>query len=303
VTFSLTILGTSSAFPTSKRYPTAHVLNVCERFFLIDCGEGTQIQLRNNRIKFGKLNHIFISHLHGDHFFGLFGLISTQSLLGRKTPLHIYSPAGLESIVNNLFRAVNDVLPFELIFHEIDGKVAKLVYEDKHICVESIPLKHRIPTYGYLFKEKLKVPNIKKKFVESYKPGIKEMLNIKKGADYISSEGKVIPNEQIIIPAPKPRSYAFCSDTAYSEKIVEQLKDVDLLYHEATFLEEAKKLAKQSYHSTARQAATIAHLANAGQLIIGHFSARYKQFEPFLEEAKEFFDNTVLAKDNLLIEL
>lgn len=299
----MTILGSSSAFPTSKRYPTAHVLNARERFFLIDCGEGTQVQLRNNKIKFGKLNHIFISHLHGDHFFGLFGLLSTFSLLGRKSPLHIYSPEGLEKIVRNLFDAVGDQLPYELCFHVIDGKESSVIFEDKHITVESIPLKHRITTYGFLFREKPMELNIIKEMIDVYELSIKDILSIKEGNDFVTSAGKIVPNSRLTQATHKSRSFAFCSDTAYSEKFLKQIKNVDLLYHEATFLEDAADLAKQSFHSTARQAARVAYLAKVDKLVIGHFSPRYKRVQAFLKEATAVFENTVLAEDNLVIKL
>lgn len=311
MSFSLTILGSSSALPTSKRSPTAQVLNVQEHFFLIDCGEGTQIQLRKYKLKFSKINHIFISHLHGDHFFGLFGLISTFGLLNRISDLHIYAHPELEKILTCISiqmcqpensptgsgQAGENKLPFKIIYHHINSKQSELVYEDDKLTVETIPLKHKIHTCGFLFREKPKPRNIKKELVEIYKIPIKDIIKIKQGADFTSEDGKLITNKELTIQPPKPRSYAFCSDTLYNEDIIPIIKDVDLLYHEATFMHDLEEKAKQSFHSTTIQAAKIAKKANVSQLIIGHFSARYKDDNDVLEEAKSVFQNTQAAED------
>ena len=297
--FQLTILGSSSAMPTSKRYPTAQVLNVLGRFFLIDCGEGTQHQIRKNKIGFGKLNHIFISHLHGDHFFGLIGLISTQVLLGRKNDLHIYAHSELQRLIQfQLDFLGTENLGFRLVFHPLNFKKEQEIFVDDKLSITSFPLHHRIACCGFLFREKPKEPNIRKEQIKKYNIPIREIKNIKAGAGFITEKGKMIKNINLITPPPKPRSYAFCSDTAYLERIVPIIKDVDLLYHEATFAESEKELAKQTFHSTGKEAAQIAKLAGAGKLLIGHFSARYKQADTILDEAKSIFPETYAVNED-----
>ncbi len=300
---SVTILGSSSALPTSNRYPTAQVLSASERFFLIDCGEGTQRQLRVNRIKFTKIEHIFISHLHGDHCFGLIGLISTLGLLGRKATLYIHSHPDLEKILQPQLNYFCTDLPYTVVFEAFDPKQKALIYEDRDLWVETIPLKHRIPTVGFLFKQKPEDRKIRKEFIFSHQPSIKDMLAIKKGGDYINNDGTVMPNEEITIDPPKTLSYAFCSDTKYTETIIEQIKGVDLLYHEATFASDNVQLAKKTYHSTAQQAAQIAKNAGAGKLLIGHFSSRYKNVSVLLDEAQAVFPNTFLANEGDVVEV
>lgn len=293
--FSVTILGSNSAFPTSKRFPTAHVLNVHERFFLIDCGEGTQLQIRRNKFRFGKINHIFISHLHGDHYFGIFGLISTMALLGRKSDLHVYAMPDLEKILEFQLKYFYEDLPYKLIFHPLQSKTPETIYEDKLLTVESLPLNHRIPTCGFLFKEKQPDARMKKDMIGFYQIPIREIVKIKQGADFVTEDGRMVPNHHLTYPAAKPRSYAFCSDTSYTEKIIPTIKDVDLLYHEATFMHELVAQAKKSGHSTAHQAAVIAQKSNVKKLIIGHYSSRYKDVTPLVEEAREVFPETYPA--------
>jgi len=299
--FSVTVLGSSSALPTATRFPTAHLLNAYERFFLIDCGEGTQIQLRKYRLKFSKINNIFISHLHGDHYFGLFGLISSFSLLGRKSDLNIYAHAELENIIKNQFQYYE--LNFTINFHKLPNK-NKIIYEDKNITVETFPLKHRIPTNGFLFKEKKRDLNLKKNVVKEFNLSIKDILSIKQGNDFIWEDEKIIKNSRLTEKPYKQRSYAFCSDTAYYPKITDTIKNVDILYHEATFANDLKEKAKKTFHSTAKQAAEIAKKANAKKLLIGHFSSRYKKLFLFEKEAKSIFENTELVKEgnNYIIE-
>jgi len=287
MTFSVTVLGSSSALPTSSRFPTAHLLNANERFFLIDCGEGTQIQLRKYQIRFSKINHIFISHLHGDHYFGLFGLISSLSLLGRTNDLNIYSHPELEEILN--FQLKYYDLGFNLLFHAIQDKFAGLIYEDKQIMVSTFPLKHRVASNGFVFKEKQKEKNLIKDMIPYYHLGIRDILKIKNGDDFIDQNGNVIPNQRLTHPAKEPRSYAFCSDTAYDPTIIEHINGVNILYHESTFAENLAKRAEETGHSTAKQAAQIAHLAEVKKLLLGHFSARYKDLSIFQQEAKEIF--------------
>ncbi len=298
--FSVTVLGSSSALPTATRFPTAHLLNAYERFFLIDCGEGTQIQLRKFHLKFSKINNIFISHLHGDHYFGLFGLISSFSLLGRKNDLNIYAHADLENIIKNQFQYE---LNFTINFHKLPNK-NEIIYEDKNITVETFPLKHRIPTNGFLFKEKKRELNLKKNVVKEFNLSIKDILGIKQGHDFVWEDGKVIKNNKLTEKPYKIRSYAFCSDTAYYPKITDTIKNVDILYHETTFSDDLKNIAKETFHSTSKQAAEIAKQANVKKLLIGHFSSRYKKLYIFEKESKSIFENTELVKEgnNYIIE-
>lgn len=297
MTFELTILGSSSAIPTSKRNLTAQVLNVHERFFLIDCGEGTQIQIRKNKVRLGKINHIFISHLHGDHIFGLFGLISTFNLLNRNTDLHIYAHPELENILNRHIEYFERTLSFRIIYHHIKPKINDVIYEDEKVKVETIPLKHRVPTCGFRFTEQPHLRNLRKNVVATYNIPISKIQAIKEGEDFINENNELIPNEKLTLPPYKIRSYAYCTDTAYSEKIIPLINDVDLLFHEATFARGMKRQAKITSHSTSEDAAKIAKKAKAGKLIIGHFSARYKDITPILSEAREIFPNTFSAED------
>lgn len=291
---SVTILGNSSALPTSERFPTAHLVNHDERFFLIDCGEGTQIQLRRFKKPFNKINHIFISHLHGDHVFGLFGLLSSFSLLARKNDLHIYSHELLEEILDTHLHYFDQDLKYKIIFHHIDTKKQELIYEDKKLTVSTIPLKHRIPCVGFLFQEKPKERKIIKQAIVDYHLSIAEIVKLKKGEDIVRDH-KTLVNESLTMAAAKPLSYAFCTDTLYKENIVSYIQQVHLLYFEATFLHDHAKLAKSTYHCTAIQAATLARNANVGKLIIGHFSSRYKNIVSFEIEARTIFAETYLA--------
>jgi ribonuclease Z len=301
MSFSVTILGSSSALPTSKRYLTAHLVNHDERFFLIDCGEGTQIQLRRFKKKTARINHIFISHLHGDHVFGIFGLISSFSMMGLKNALHIYSHPNLEKILNTHLSYFNDDIRFPIVYHSIGGKKSQVIYSDKKIKVSTIPLKHRIPCIGFLFNELPKPPNINKNFISAYLPSIKEIIEIKNGSDYIAPDGKLIKNSEITAPAIPPKSYAFCTDTKATESIVPLILNINVLFHETTFLETDTKLAKKTYHSTTKQAADLAKKANVGKLVIGHFSSRYKNENSFIDEARQLFPNTIMAEDGLEI--
>lgn len=297
MTFELTILGSSSAVPTSKRNLTAHVLNVHERFFLIDCGEGTQLQLRRNKIRFGKIDHIFISHLHGDHIFGLFGLISTFNLLNREKDLHIFAHPELENILNRHIEYFERSMSYKIVYHNLNPKQNEIIYEDDKLIVETVPLKHRIPTCGFLFKEQPHLRNLKKDVVTNFDIPISKIQNIKEGEDFVNEQGEIISNSKLTVLPYKSRSYAYCTDTMYSEKIVPIIENVDLLFHEATLAKNMKKQAKQTYHSTSEDAAKIAKQANAGKLIIGHFSARYKDVQPLVNEAREVFPNTYSAED------
>ena len=301
MSFYVSILGSSSALPTSDRNLTAHVLNVDERFFLIDCGEGTQLQLRKYKARFSRLNHIFITHLHGDHTFGLPGLISSFNLLGRKNALHIYSHPDLEIIINQFLNHYFTQIEFPLVFHPLNYGSPELILEDGRIMVHSVPLKHRIPTCGFVFREKELLKKMKKDMIDYYHIPLKEILNIKKGDDFITDEGISIPNDALTIDPEPSKSYAFCSDTAYFEDIVQSISNVDVLYHEATFADEDVDRAKETFHSTASDAARIAKLANVKKLIIGHFSARYKDVSPLVEQARKIFPETYAAEDGMQI--
>ncbi len=293
--FELTILGCSSATPTSKRNPTAQLLNIAERFFLIDCGEATQIQLRKFKLKFQRINHIFISHLHGDHYLGLVGFLSSLHLLGRTTDLHIFCPAELQEIIEIQFKHSQSYLKYKLIYHPHQYINNHLIFEDDKVEVRTIVLNHRIPCCGFIFKEKQILASILKSTILKYGLSVEQIIELKKGAELVSENGNVIPNEQLVFNKLKPRSYAYCSDTRYDEGLVEYIKDVDLLYHEATFLDNMNQRAKETFHSTALEAGTIAKKASVNKLMIGHYSARYKDPEPLLIEAKSIFENTVLA--------
>lgn len=297
--FQLTILGSSSATPTSERYPTAQVLNVLGQFFLIDCGEGTQHQIRKNNISLLKINHIFISHLHGDHFFGLIGLISTLELMGRKTDLHIYAHSELQKYTTSQIKYLKmEDLGYQLIFHPLNFKKPQTIFENKKIIVKSFPLNHRIDCCGFRFDEQKREPNIIKEQINRYNIPIRAIKDIKEGEDFVTETGNIILNSKLVKKPLKPRSYAFCSDTCYFEKIVEQIKKVDLLYHEATFAETEKELAKKTFHSTAKQAAKIASLAKVKKLLIGHFSARYKDTKVLQNEARTIFRNSFAVREN-----
>jgi len=295
--FELTILGSSSAIPTSEKYPTAQVLKTPGQFFLIDCGEGTQIQLRRQKIGFGRIKHIFISHLHGDHFYGLIGLISTFNLLGLKNDIHVYSPSQLKDIIQPQIDFLKGTMQFKVIFHPLNFKKPEVIYEDKRIEVTSFPLNHSISCCGFMFSEKTKEPNIKKEFVKKYNIPIEQIKEIKKGAHFLTAEGVIILNNELTTPPPAARSYAFCSDTAYYPPVADVVKGVNLMYHEATFTEELRDWADKTYHSTAMDAAKIAKLAEAGKLLIGHFSTRYEDDKPFVDEARTIFPDTEAAVD------
>ena len=293
----LTILGFNSAIPTVNSAPTAQFLEMEERAFLIDCGEGTQVQLRKAKARFSKINHIFISHLHGDHCFGLPGLIASFRLLGRETPLHIYGPKGIKQMLETIFRITETHKGFELVYHELESKKSVKIFEDSRIEVFTIPLNHRIYCNGYLFREKVKERHLNMKEIAKY-PEIEtcDYHNLKLGKDFILSDGYVLKNEVLTTEPSKSVSYAFCSDTRYHESILPIIENVDVLYHEATFLHELKDMADYTGHTTALEAARIARKANVGKLILGHFSNRYHDLNVFTDEAREVFANTFLPK-------
>ena len=301
--FELTILGCSSAIPTSTRNPTAQLLNIADRFCLIDCGEATQIQLRKYKIKFQRINHIFISHLHGDHYLGLLGLLSSMHLLGRTTELHLYCPSELQEVIELQLRVSQTYLKYTIIYHFHKYIDNDLIFEDDKMIVKAVVLTHRIPCCGFVFIEKLLSYNIIKETIDHYNIPLEQIHAIKHGADFITASGEIIANEKLVVAKPPPRSYAFCSDTAYDERIIALVKEVTLLYHEATFMHDLLPRAIDTFHSTALQAATIAQKAQVAQLMIGHYSARYRDLQPLLDEAKSVFENTILAKEGESVKL
>lgn len=304
MSFQLTILGTSSALPTSNRYPTAQILEVSGRFFLIDCGEGTQTQMRKYRIGFSRINHIFITHLHGDHIFGLIGLLSTLALLGRKNDLHLYAHSELQKyLAHQLQFLYPEGIPFRIVYHPLNLKKEQKIFEDKLVSIYSFPLNHRIPTCGFRFEEKPALPNLRPEKIEQYNIPIRERQRIKEGGDFTTDDGRIIANEELTIKKHLPRSFAFCSDTKFDESYIESVKNVDLLYHEATFAEDNHDLAQATFHSTARDAATIACRAKVGKLIIGHFSARYKNTDQILNEARSIFSETDAINEGDVFEI
>jgi len=293
--FDVLILGSASASPTLSRNPTSQLININDQLFLVDCGEGTQLQLRKHKAKFQRLNHIFISHLHGDHYLGLIGLLQTMHLLGRVNELNIYGPDALEEIIEMHLKHSKSFLKYPINFKATSSNDSEIIFENKRIEVSTIILKHRIPCTGFLFREKPKPRKINAKAIIAYQIPKYAINNLKLGKDYKTEEGKIIENKLLTITPEQSFSYAFCSDTKYYEGIIPTIKDVDLLYHEATFTEEHKDRAKSTFHSTAKQAAEIAKKSNAKQLIIGHFSNRYYDLSVLLNEAKTVFEETDLA--------
>ena len=300
--FKLTILGCNSAIPTVERHPTAQLLNANERFFLIDCGEGTQVRLRKYQLSFQRINHIFISHLHGDHYFGLIGLISSMHLLGRNKDLHIYAHQELKAIIDLQLEASNTELNYPLFFNPISETNEQVLYEDEKISVSNVILNHSIKCSGFIFKEKKSKRRISKDKIEKYNISFDKYNGIKEGADWIADNGDVIKNKEITTKNSPAHSYVFCTDTLYDEALVEKIKGVDLLYHEATFKKELSERAKETGHSTTFDAATIARKAVVKHLMIGHFSQRYRNLDELLVEAKEFFENTHLAESGLVLD-
>lgn len=298
----LTILGCHSATPRTDTNPTSQVLEMKNHMFLIDCGEGTQVELRRNKIKFSRIKHIFISHLHGDHYFGLVGLISTFRLLTRETELHIYAPKGLKEVITLQMKLSDSWTNYPLMFHELSSKKSELIYEDDKVEVRTIPLKHRIYTNGFLFKEKENERKLDMNAVLNANINMAYYRKLKQGADVENEDGVLIDNEKVTKPPKPSKSYAFCSDTAYSESIIPIIKNVDAVYHESTFLDKHEHLAEPTKHSTAKQAANIAKLAKVGKLILGHYSTRYDNLNSFKTEAEEIFEYVELAEDGKTFE-
>jgi len=298
----LQILGCYAATPRTMTNPTSQVLEIKNHMFLIDCGEGTQVQLRKHKIKFSRINHIFISHLHGDHFFGLPGLVSTFRLLGREKELHVYGPKGIKEAITLLLKLGDSWTNYQLYFHELTNKESEVIFEDDKIIVETIPLSHRVYTNGFLFKEKPGERKLNAEAVAKYKVDKAYFQNIKNGRDVVLDNGTVISNAKLSFDPAPSKSYAYCSDTGYKPDIVTQIKNATALYHESTFLETEAHLAVRTKHSTAKEAAAIAKDANVGWLILGHYSTRYKSIELFKKEALEVFPNVKLADDGKFFE-
>jgi len=293
---TIQILGSGAATPTLDRGVTAQYLNFNERRILVDCGESTQLQLRKFGVKFQRLQYIFISHLHGDHYLGLPGLLASMHLLGRENPIHIYAPPELEEIILKQYELTHVKLKYDLIFHPLLSKTKTVIFEDNIMTVSAFPLKHRIPCYGFLFEEKLKERKVDKTLIENYQLTIPEIVQLKRGEDLVRAK-EIIKNNELTVDPSKPKSYAFCTDTRYLINLPDQIKSVDILYHEATFLDQDKERAKATFHTTALQAAKIAKKAEVGQLLLGHFSARYRSTKDLEKEAKTIFENTVCVND------
>lgn len=298
----LTILGCYAATPRTLTNPTSQVLEIKNRLFLIDCGEGTQVQLRKNKVKFSKINHIFISHLHGDHLYGLIGTISTFSLLGRTTDLHVYGPKGIKELILLQLKLTESWTTYSLFFHELESKESEIIFEDSKVIVKTIPLKHRVYTNGFLFQEKPGDRKLNIEAVQQYDIHVAYYQKIKNGGDVTLDNGTVIENAKLSFDPIPSMSYAFCSDTVYNEAIIPIIENVDVLYHESTFLESEAPLAEKTLHSTAKEAARIALKANAKQLVLGHYSTRYDGIERFKEEAETIFPNVLLGDDGRSFE-
>ena len=299
--FNINILGCGSALPTTRHLATSQIVDLRDKLYMIDCGEGTQVQMRRMRVRFGRLAHIFISHLHGDHCFGLPGLISTLGMLGRTGELVVHGPKEVETYLRPMMDLFCRGMEFEVRFNPVDTRSHSLVMEDRSLSVYSIPLKHRIPTCGYLFAEKPKEAHIIREMTDFYQVPVRCMKDIKQGQDYVTPEGEVIPNSRLTRPAAPPKRYAFCSDTAYNRSIIPIIEGADLLYHEATFAECDLARAKETFHSTARQAAEIARDAHVKRLVIGHYSARYEDLSELHREAEAVFPGTILGEEGTVI--
>ncbi len=303
VTFSVTILGTNAALPDKSSITSAQVVNIREHLYLVDCGEGTQMKLQQYRIKRNKIEAIFISHLHGDHVFGLPGLITSYAHFQRTKPLHIIGPKGIAELLNTNLRLSESHIEFELYFHELDHLDAARVYEDAMVKVTAFPLKHRIPTYGYRFDEVYKVYNIFPEKIKQWGLTRDQILAAKRGEDVRSQDGTMIPNSDLVYYKNKARSYVYCSDTAYDERIVGYISNADVLYHEATYLSDMKVQAQERMHSTVEEAAKIGILAGVERLVVGHFSSRYTDKSAFLSEGKQWMDNIELGMEGLIVEI
>lgn len=295
--FRVHVLGCGSALPTTRHYPSMQVVECRGKLFMVDCGEGAQLQVRRASLSFGKLGHVFISHLHGDHCFGLMGLISSIGLLGRTATLHVYAPADLQSMLDMQMRFFCHDLGYEVEFHPVDTTRQTVIYDDRSLTVETIPLEHRVPCCGFLFREKPSLPHIRRDMIDFYQIPMSQINNIKAGQDFTCEDDTVIPHERLVTPAEPPRSYAYCSDTRYMPALAKQLQGVSTLYHEATYAADNLVMAEKYFHSTAVQAATVAREAHVGKLLLGHFSSRYIDENILLDEAREVFPESHLTRE------
>lgn len=297
------ILGCGSATPSLRHLPSAQLIEVRGKVFMIDCAEGTQLAMRHTHVAFQKLSAIFISHIHGDHCFGLIGLISTFGLLGRTAPLHVYAPAALRAMLDSQLELFCRDLGYEITFHEVDTTAHKVIYDDRSLTVETLPLCHRVPCAGFLFREKQGLPHIRRDMIDFYRIPLSQINNIKAGADWTTEDGERVANSRLVTPPSPAPSYAYCSDTHYLPDLHKLVSGVSLLYHEATYGEDMRANADKYCHSTARDAALVARDAAVGSLLIGHFSARYNDESVLLSEAKAVFPRTALANERLTIEV
>lgn len=302
-TFKVNILGCGSAKPTTRHMPTAQIVDFRSKYFMLDCGEGAQVQMQRMGLSMSRIGHIFITHNHGDHVFGLPGLISTMALLGRTAGLYIHGPKEIEGFLSCILSTYCEGIGFKVEFIPVDPTSHSLIYEDRGLTVWSLPLKHRVPCCGYLLREKERLPHIRREMIDAFDIPVSQINNIKAGASWTTPDGTVIPHERLTTPATPARSYAYCSDTRYLPHLASLVRGVDLLYHEATFPDERQLRAEQTAHSTARQAAQVARDAQAGRLIIGHFSASIKDEEALLKEAQEVFPQTCLAHEGLTLDV
>ncbi len=301
--FNVHILGCGSALPTLRHNASSQVVEIRGKLFMVDCGEGTQTLLRRSHLCFTKINHVFISHLHGDHCFGLIGMISTFGLLGRTAPLHIYAPADFGPMLEAQMKMFCHNFEYEVVFHGIDTETDTVIYDDRSLSISTIRLDHRIPCCGFLFREKPTLPHIRREMIDLYGIPVSRINNIKAGQDWTTEDGEVIPNARLVKAADAPRSYAYCSDTRYMADLSERIKGVSVLYHESTYASDNEKNAAKYFHSTAREAATVARDAGVGKLVLGHFSARYEDEKILLDEAREVFANAVLAEEKTVINV
>lgn len=301
--FKIHILGCGSALPTLKHNASSQLIEMRGKCFMVDCGEGAQMQFRRSHIHFSKLNAIFISHMHGDHCFGLMGLLSTLGMLGRTSKLRIYAPKDYEPLFRQQVEFFMQTMEYEMEMIPVDTEKQQVIYEDHSLTVETVPLQHRVPCCGFIFREKPTLPHIRRDMIDYYGIPVSQINNIKNGADWTNEDGDVIPNARLVQPADSPRSYAYCSDTRFVPGLKEKVKGVTVLYHESTYTAEQEDRAKIYYHSTARQAATIAAGAGVGTLLLGHYSARYNDEQVLLEEAKAVFDHSILSQEGMVFDV
>ena len=301
--FKIHILGCGSALPTLKHNASSQLIEMRGKCFMVDCGEGAQMQFRRSHIHFSKLNAIFISHMHGDHCFGLMGLLSTLGMLGRTSKLRIYAPKDYEPLFRQHVELFMQTMEYEMEMIPVDTEKQQVIYEDHSLTVETVPLQHRVPCCGFIFREKPTLPHIRRDMIDYYGIPVSQINNIKNGADWTNEDGDVIPNARLVQPADSPRSYAYCSDTRFVPGLKEKVKGVTVLYHESTYTSDQEDRAKIYYHSTARQAATIAAGAGVGTLLLGHYSARYNDEQVLLQEAKAVFEHSILSQEGMVFDV